>query len=126
MSTLRHINKLDMVRLDENTVVVYSDKEHKWVRATTELESLYDNQVTINVKTEKEMLTIKVSNDSVIDVMDKKLAKVKLDAVVMCVDENTNTWAIVESEDYYHKLFTMFENNLGRMNAESFAAKNPR
>lgn len=118
MSTLRHINKLDMARLDETTVVVYSDKEHKWVRATPELESLYDNQVLINVKTEKEMLTLKISADSVIDVIDKKLAKVKLDAVVMCVDENTNTWTIVESEDHYHQLFMMFEKNLARMNAE--------
>lgn len=119
MTTLRHINKTDVVRIDDNTVVFYSDTEQQWQRANIDLETLYENLVVINVKTETETIPLKVASDNIIEILDKKLAKIKLDAVVMCMDEQTNTWVVLNKDDQFHKLFTMFDQNKNKMNAEN-------
>lgn len=119
MSTLRHINKTDVVRLDDNTIVFYSDGEQQWKLADVELETLYENLVVINVKTESEVIPLKVGTDNIIEILNKKIAKVKLDAIVICVDEQTNTWTILNKDDQYYKLFVIFDKNKGRMNIEN-------
>lgn len=119
MSTLRHINKTDVVRIDDNTVVFYSDAEQQWQRANIDLETLYENLVVINVKTETETISLKVASDNIVEILDKKLAKIKLDAVAMCMDEQTNTWVVLNKDDQFHKLFTMFDQNKGRMSMET-------
>ena len=117
-STIKHINKLDVVQLKEDLIVFYSDQDKCWKEAPIELQTLYTNTVTVNVKVGTETIKLKSVADDVFEILDKKVAKVKIETVIVCEDVDNNVWTTLTPDADLHKLYKMFEQNKRRMSAE--------
>lgn len=117
-SIVKHINKLDVAQVDEDLIVYYSDQDKCWKEATLEIQTLYTNTVTVNVKSGQDLIKLKSSADDVFEILDKKVAKVKIETIVVCEDQERNIWSPIGSGSDLHKLYKLFESNKLRMNVE--------
>jgi hypothetical protein len=124
ITNLQHINNTDVVMLDDNTVVFYFEAEQHWKLADCNLELLYKKMVIINVHVGSEITPLKVSADNILEVLDKKLAKITFPAVAICTDETTNTWEILDPTNYLYKLLIMFDQNKSRLSTDTEVVKN--
>jgi hypothetical protein len=118
VSTIKHINKLDVVQLTDDLIVFYSDQDKCWKEAPLDLHTLYTNTVTVNVKNGPELLKLKSNASDVFEILDKKVAKVKIETIIVCENAENNVWNVLTPESDLHKLYKLFEQNKHRMNAE--------
>lgn len=117
-SSVKHINKLDVAQLADELIVCYSDQDKCWVEAPLELQTLYTNTVSVNVKSGSEVLKLKSNADDVFEILDKKVAKVKIETIIVCENVDSNIWTTLSSEHDLYKLYKLFEQNKHRMNTE--------
>lgn len=115
---VKHINKVDVTEIDDDLIVYYSDQEKAWRKASFDLQKLYSNTTIISVNTGEDNIDIKVNVDDIFEIQDKKIIKVKLDAIVVCED-NKNNWTILDKNDNLYKLFMLFEQNRNKINFEN-------
>lgn len=115
---VKHINNVDVTEIGDEQVVYYSDQEKAWKKAPIELQKLYSNTTIISVNTDDENIDIKVNVDDIFEIQDKKIVKIKLDAIVVC-DDNKNNWNILDKNDSLYKLFMLFEQNRNKINFEN-------
>tara|TARA_R110000868_G_scaffold251412_2_gene508165 strand:- start:511 stop:939 length:429 start_codon:yes stop_codon:yes gene_type:complete len=116
---IKHINKVDVAQLEEDLIVFYSDQDKCWKQTSLELQTLYTNMVSLNVKHGTEVLKLKSNSDDVFEILDKKVAKVKIETIVVCEDVERNIWTTLSPDVDLYKLYKLFEQNRSRMNAEN-------
>lgn len=115
---VKHINKSDVTEIDGDVTVYYSDQDRAWKKAPVELQKLYSNTTIISVNTGDDNISVKVNVDDIFEIQDKKIVKIKLDAIVVCED-NKNNWTILDKNDSLYKLFMLFEQNRHKINFEN-------
>ena len=115
---VKHINNADVTEIGDDQVVYYSDQDKAWKKAPIELQKLYSNTTIISVNTDDDNIDIKVNIDDIFEIQDKKIVKIKLDAIVVC-DDNKNNWNVLDKNDSLYKLFMLFEQNRNKINFEN-------
>jgi len=118
-SAVKHINKRDVVQLTDDLIVAYSDQDKCWKEASLELCTLYTNTVAVNVKVGSEVLKLKSEANDMFEILDKKVAKVKIENIIVCEDADTNIWTTLTPDSDLHKLYKLFEQNQKRMHVEN-------
>ena len=118
-SAVKHINKRDVVQLTDDLIVAYSDQDKCWKEASLELYTLYTNTVAVNVKVGSEVLKLKSEANDMFEILDKKVAKVKIETIIVCEDADTNIWTTLTPDSDLHKLYKLFEQNQKRMHVEN-------
>jgi len=115
---VKHINNLDVAQLEDDLIVFYDDSEKCWKEASLELQTLHTNTITVNVKVGSDVIKVKSNAEDVFEILDKKVAKVKIETIIVCDDVDNNMWSTADANTDLHKLYKIFELNKSRMNAE--------
>ena len=81
---------------------------------------IYVNSVVIHnqVNHDAYHYNISIYFDDIFEIQDKKIVKIKLDAIVVC-DDNKNNWNVLDKNDSLYKLFMLFEQNRNKINFEN-------
>lgn len=106
---IKHINNVDVVELDDDLIVYYCDVGKCWKVAPVELQKLYSNSIIIKVSADDKLIELKINRDNIFEIQDKKVVKVKLDAILIC--DGDKDWTILDKNDDLYKLFMVFEQN---------------
>jgi len=118
-TSVKHIDNSDVTQIEEDLIVYYSDQHQAWREASLDLQKMYTNKVVVNVLSGDETLKLKVNADDVIEILDKKVVKVKLESIVVCDDDVKNIWKVVDQSNDLCKLYKIFDQNKHRLSAEN-------
>ena len=101
---LKHINKVDVVKLSNDIVVYWDDNEQKWKRADNELIELYTNKKQIDVEFNGELIKC-ISN---LDLHNKIENELTTEVSIKCIvifDKEKNIWRILNKTDKLYKKY---------------------
>jgi hypothetical protein len=95
---LKHINKVDVVKLSNDIVVYWDDNEQKWKRADNELIELYTNKKHIDVEFNGELIKCISNLDLYHNINNQSVTEVNIKCTVL-LDKEKNIWRILNKND---------------------------
>ena len=99
---LKHINKVDVIKLPNNVFVYWNDDDQKWKRADESLIELYTNKKQIDVEFNGELVKC-ISNLDLYRKIENELTTEFSIKCTVIFDKEKNIWSILNKTDKLYK-----------------------
>lgn len=99
---LKHINKVDVIKLPNNVFVYWNDDDQKWKRADESLIELYTNKKQIDVEFNGELVKCISNLDLYRKIENELTTEVSIKCTVI-FDKEKNIWSILNKTDKLYK-----------------------
>lgn len=94
-SSLKHLDGIDVVQIEEDLCVYWNDTKKEWMEATQELYVKYSKKREITLNYKGLILSGYINDENTFEHNGKKINKIKLEHYIE-YDENSNVWDILD------------------------------
>ena len=101
---LKHINKVDVIKLPNNVFVYWNDDDQAWKRADESLIELYINKKQIDVEFNGEIVKCISNLDLYHEIENELTTEVSIKCIVI-FDKEKNIWIVLNKNDKQYKKY---------------------
>lgn len=101
---LKHINKVDVIKLPNNVFVYWNDDDQAWKRADESLIELYINKKQIDVEFNGEIVKCISNLDLYHEIENELTTEVSIKCIVI-FDKEKNIWIVLNKTDKQYKKY---------------------
>ena len=101
---LKHINKVDVIKLPNDVFVYWNDDDQEWKRADESLIGLYINKKQIDVEFNGEIVKCISNLDLYHEIENELTTEVSIKCIVI-FDKEKNIWIVLNKTDKQYKKY---------------------